>query len=68
MALSTSVRRPLPTANRLLAALPPEEMERLQPHLEVAPLPLGWAVYESGSRLRRVWTRPAFGRCRGRPS
>jgi CRP-like cAMP-binding protein len=55
MAPSASIQRSLPTANRLLAALPPEEMERLRPHLEFAPLPLGWAVYESGSRLRHVY-------------
>ena len=34
--------------NRLLAALPPEDFARLQPHLELVPLPLGLAVYESG--------------------
>src|SRR3990172_3162936 len=47
MALSASVRRP-PASNRLLAALPPEDSAGLQPHLELVPLPLGWAVYESG--------------------
>jgi CRP-like cAMP-binding protein len=34
--------------NRLLATLPGELFERLRPHLELVPLPLGWAVYESG--------------------
>ncbi len=34
--------------NNLLAALPAEDLARLQPHLELIPLPLGWAVYESG--------------------
>src|ERR1039457_4033344 len=34
--------------NRLLAALPAEDYERLLPHLELVPLPLAWAVYESG--------------------
>ena len=47
MALSASVRRS-PASNRLLAALPPEDFAGLQPHLELVPLPLGWAVYESG--------------------
>jgi CRP-like cAMP-binding protein len=55
MALSTSVRRPSPTANRLLATLPPEDLERLQPHLAYAPLPLGWAVYESGNTQANVY-------------
>jgi len=40
--------RSLFASNRLLAALPPEDLERFQPHLERVPLPLGWAVYESG--------------------
>ena len=48
MALSASARRS-PTFNRLLAALPPEVFARLQPHLELVPLPLAWAMYESGS-------------------
>ena len=49
MAVSGSTRRlPLPTANHLLSAVPPEDFARLQPHLELSPLPLGWAVYESG--------------------
>jgi len=36
------------TQNHLLAALPAEDLARLQPQLELIPLPLGWAVYESG--------------------
>src|SRR5512132_1811966 len=37
--------------NHLLAALPPADYERLLPDLELVPLPLGWAVYESGGHL-----------------
>jgi CRP-like cAMP-binding protein len=47
MALSASARRSS-ASNRLLAALEPEDFARLQPHLQLVPLPLGWAVYESG--------------------
>jgi CRP-like cAMP-binding protein len=35
--------------NHLLAALPAADYERLRPHLELAALPLGLALYESGS-------------------
>ena len=41
--------RPTPKQNHLLAALPAADYERLLPHLELVPLPLGWALYESGS-------------------
>lgn len=37
-----------PRQNHLLAVLPKEDFERLLPALELIPLPLGWAVYESG--------------------
>jgi len=37
-----------PRQNHLLAGLPAEDYERLLPDLELVPLPLGWAVYESG--------------------
>jgi CRP-like cAMP-binding protein len=40
-----------PRQNRLLAALPAADYERLQPDLELVPLPLGWAVYEAGGQL-----------------
>ena len=39
--------RQSPRENHLLAALPAEDYERLLPHLELEPLPLGWGVYES---------------------
>jgi CRP-like cAMP-binding protein len=55
MALPASARRPPPTANRLLAALPPEDLRRLLPSLEFAPLQLGWAVYESGGTQGYVY-------------
>jgi CRP-like cAMP-binding protein len=44
-----------PTQNDLLAALPPEDLRRLLPDLELTPLPLGMAVYESGGRLDYVY-------------
>jgi len=37
-----------PKQNHLPAALPAADYERLLPHLELVPLPLGWAVYEAG--------------------
>jgi CRP-like cAMP-binding protein len=44
-----------PRQNHLLAALPPEEWERLSPHLELVPMPLGHVLYESGNELRHVY-------------
>lgn len=41
--------------NHLLAALPTEDFERLQPHLSLVELPLGEALYEAGSLLRHVY-------------
>lgn len=46
---------PEPRHNHLLAALSPAALERLQPHLELAPLPLGKVLYESGDALRHVY-------------
>src|SRR5206468_2427063 len=40
--------------NQLLSALQPAEYQRVLPHLESVLLPLGWAVYEAGSRLGHV--------------
>jgi CRP-like cAMP-binding protein len=37
--------------NHLLAALPADDYARLLPDLELIPMPLGWAVYESGGQL-----------------
>jgi len=44
-----------PRQNHLLAALPPTEFARLQEHLELVPMRLGEALYESGGRLRHVY-------------
>jgi hypothetical protein len=41
--------------NHLLAALPKAEYERLDSHLELVPLPLGRALYESGDTLSHVF-------------
>jgi CRP-like cAMP-binding protein len=44
-----------PKTNRLLAALPPSEWTRWQPHLEQCEMPLGHVLYESGKILRHVY-------------
>jgi CRP-like cAMP-binding protein len=44
-----------PTQNHLLAALPKTESERLFSNLELVPMILGDALYESGSQLRHVY-------------
>ncbi|WGS88222.1 Crp/Fnr family transcriptional regulator [Methylomonas sp. UP202] len=44
-----------PQQNHLLNALPPEEYERLLPHLELVDTPLGQVIYESGGELRYVY-------------
>ncbi len=44
-----------PRDNRLLAALPEADYARLAASLELVPLPLGKAVYESGGRLGYVY-------------
>ena len=44
-----------PLQNNLLAALPAAEFARLSAHLEVVPMPLGEALYESGGHLRHVY-------------
>ncbi len=45
----------LPQHNHLLAALPVDVQDRLSPHLELVPLPLGKVLYESGDTLRHVY-------------
>jgi len=56
MATKTAVsEEPAPLDNDLLAALPPEDYERLVPQLELLPLPLGMSLYESGARLGYVY-------------
>jgi CRP-like cAMP-binding protein len=44
-----------PQQNHLLAALSAAERERLYPHLELVPMPLGEVLYESGDVLRYVY-------------
>jgi CRP-like cAMP-binding protein len=44
-----------PSENHLLAALPPADFQRLLPSLNLVSLPLGEALYESGSQLRHVY-------------
>ena len=44
-----------PKQNHLLAALPPTDYVRLLPDLELIPMPLGWAVYESGDKMGYVY-------------
>jgi CRP-like cAMP-binding protein len=44
-----------PNQNHLLAALPAAEFDRLLPHLELVPMPLAEALYESGGRLNHVY-------------
>src|SRR5476651_371769 len=41
--------------NHILAALPADDLARLQPDLELIPMALGWAVYESGGRMRYLY-------------
>jgi CRP-like cAMP-binding protein len=42
-------------ANRLLAALPSQEYQRLRPHLEEVTLAFGEILYESGEIIRHVY-------------
>ncbi|MBD1893446.1 Crp/Fnr family transcriptional regulator, partial [Coleofasciculus sp. FACHB-129] len=44
-----------PIKNRLLAALPDEEYERLVPHLEPVSLPLNQVLYELGVPIEYVY-------------
>lgn len=44
-----------PRQNHLLAALPAEDLERLNKRLKLVTLPLAEALYESGSRQRAVY-------------
>jgi len=45
----------VPEGNHLLGAFAPAERERLFPHLEVVPMPLGKVLYESGDLMRHVY-------------
>jgi len=44
-----------PKSNCLLSKLPAAVLERIQPHLEPADLPLGTVIYESGERQKHVY-------------
>jgi len=44
-----------PRRNYLLNALPAAEYERLFPHLEQVPMPLGKVFYESGDALHHAY-------------
>ena len=44
-----------PKQNHVLAALPEADYARLLPDLELIPMPLGWAVYESGAHMSYVY-------------
>src|SRR5665647_848597 len=44
-----------PRQNHVLAALPPADYAHLLPNLELIPMPLGWALYESGSQMGYVY-------------
>lgn len=44
-----------PRQNHLLSALPAEEWQRLETHLELRPMPLGHVLYESGDAMRHVY-------------
>ena len=44
-----------PRQNRLLAALPVEDYERLLPDLQPVPLPLGWTVHRPGEREKYLY-------------
>ena len=53
MPLTTQPRAP--TGNRLLAALPKREYQRLLPELEQVTMPFAAVVYEPGDRIRHVY-------------
>lgn len=53
--MSLNIRLNEPVQNRLLAALPPEEYERLAPQLHQVSFSLGQVVYEFGGQLDYVF-------------
>ena len=44
-----------PQVNKLLAALPTSDYERLVPHLKLVPLPIRQLIYESGEPITHVY-------------
>jgi len=53
--MSVSVKPTGPSENRLLAALPTDEYERLVPNLQQVSFSLGEVVYEFGGHLDYVY-------------
>ncbi len=53
--MATPIQPTSPTENRLLAALPDAELERLSPKLELVSLTLGQVIYESGGQMSHVY-------------
>jgi CRP-like cAMP-binding protein len=53
--MSAKAATPDPTRNRLLAALPPEEYERILPHLGHVSFKLGEVIYESGVQMGHIY-------------
>lgn len=53
--MSTPTRLSPPAENRILAALPRAEYERLSPHLERVHLPQGKVLWEAGDLVRRAY-------------
>ncbi len=51
MATPTNKHSEEPTQNRILAALPKTDYERLLPNLELVQMPLGWTMSESGDHV-----------------
>jgi CRP-like cAMP-binding protein len=49
------ITQDLPRRNRLLAALPQGDCERLLPHLEPIALPAGWTVHGAGDREKYLY-------------
>lgn len=53
--MATPIQPTSPTENRLLAALPDAELERLSPKLNLVSLTLGQVIYESGGQMSHVY-------------
>ena len=49
------IARSQPRQNLLVAALPAADFARLEPSLELVPMPLGHVLYESGNQLQHVY-------------